>query len=224
MPLQQQIQRLVKSRAALVLSCVLIGQIAIMQGYTREEDVPTVPSLREIPTQFPDWELLQEGVIEEAVLDVLRADEAMTRYYHDNRGYVSLFVAYFKTQRTGQTPHSPKNCLPGGGWTPTESGEVDVDIPALGRTIRVNKYLVSKGDNTSLVLYWYQSLNRVVANEYMAKFYLVTDAIRYNRTDTALVRVVVPTTTGNEDEALARGKDFVRKVFPSVQVYFPPAT
>jgi EpsI family protein len=224
MQIGDQLFRMLKSRQAIILSVVLIGQIAIMQGYSREESVPEVPSLREIPTQFEGWDLLQEGVIEEAVLDVLRADEAMTRYYHDEKGYLSLFVGYFKTQRTGQTPHSPKNCLPGGGWTPTESGEVDVEIPEMGRTIRINKYLVSKGDNTSLVLYWYQSLHRVVASEYRAKFYLVTDAIRYNRTDTALVRVVVPTTTGNEEEALARGKDFVRKVFPSVQVYFPPAT
>ncbi|MCW5964664.1 MAG: EpsI family protein [Bryobacterales bacterium] len=219
-----QVRKLFRSKYAIALTVVLATQIALMQGYTREEDVPTVPSLKEIPTSFDNWKLLQEGVIEQAVLDVLRADEAMTRYYSNGDGYLSLFIAYFKTQRAGQAPHSPKNCLPGGGWTPSESGEVDIDLPYQNRTIRVNKYLVSKGDSTSLVLYWYQSLDRVVASEYWAKIYLVTDAIRYNRTDTALVRIVVPVGEAGADAALAKGTDFIQQSFGSYQVYFPPAS
>lgn len=219
-----QFRKLLKSKQAVVLSVILVTQIALMQGYSREEDVPTVPSLTEIPKTFPGWNLLQEGVIEKEVMEVLRADEAITRYYSDGSAYVSLFIAYFKTQRAGQAPHSPKNCLPGGGWTPSESGQVDIVLPMDNRTIRVNKYLVSKGENTSLVLYWYQSLDRVVASEYMAKVYLVADAIRHNRTDTALVRVVVPVGPGGADAALVRGTDFIQQSFSSVQKYFPPAT
>lgn len=219
-----QLQKLLKSRHTIILTAVLVIQIGLMQGYSRQEDVPTVPSLQEIPKSFDGWDLLKEGVIEQEVMDVLRADEAITRYYSDGQTYLSLFVAYFKTQRTGQTPHSPKNCLPGGGWTPSESGEVDIEIPSANRTIRVNKYLVSKGDQSSLVLYWYQSLHRVVASEYLAKVYLVTDSIRYNRTDTALVRVVVPVGRDGADAAMERGADFVKEMFSSVQVYFPPAS
>lgn len=213
-----------KNKYAMILTAILATQIAVMQGYTREEAVPDVPSLTEIPKSFPGWDLLQEGVIEKDVMDVLRADEAITRYYTNGSSYVSLFMAYFKTQRTGQAPHSPKNCLPGGGWTPSESGDIEIPLPAQNRTIRVNKYLVSKGDNTSLVLYWYQSLDRVVASEYMAKIYLVTDAIRYNRTDTALVRVVVPVGPDGAEAALNRGTHFIQQSFSSFQRYFPPAS
>lgn len=219
-----QIRRLFKSRHMLILTGVLLVQIGLMQGYSRQENVPIVPSLQEIPKNFPHWSLLQEGTIEKEVLDVLRADEALSRFYSNGKGYISLFVAYFKTQRTGQTPHSPKNCLPGSGWTPSESGEVDIEIPDANRTIRVNKYLVSRGDQSSLVLYWYQSLDRVVASEYLAKVYLVTDAIRHNRTDTALVRVVVPVGPDGADFAMAQGQDFVKEVFSSIQTYFPPAS
>jgi hypothetical protein len=42
-----------------------------------------------------------------------------------------------------------------------------------------------------------------VANEYLAKIYLVTDAMRMNRTDGALVRVITPIGP-NEDTAAAR--------------------
>ncbi len=217
-------RRLFQNKYSIALTIILGTQLALMQGYSREENVPDVPSLKEIPTTFPGWKLLQEGVIEKEVLDVLRADEAITRYYSNGNGYLSLFIAYFKTQRTGQTPHSPKNCLPGGGWTPSESGEVDIVIPEMDRTIRVNKYLVTKGDNASLVLYWYQSMSRVVASEYWAKIYLVTDAIRHNRTDTALVRVVVPVGPDGADAALAKGTDFIQQSFSTYQSYFPPAS
>jgi len=224
MDLAAQFRKLLKSRQAIILTVVLVVQIGLMQGYTREENVPVVPSLQEIPKEFPGWKLAQEGVIEKDVMDVLRADEAISRHYSDGHTYASLFMAYFKTQRAGQAPHSPKNCLPGGGWTPSESGEIAINLPDQNRTIHVNKYLVSKGGQSSLVLYWYQSLDRVVASEYLAKVYLVTDAIRYNRTDTALVRIVLPVGPEGADDALARGTDFVQKSFGSLQGYFPPAS
>jgi EpsI family protein len=43
-----------------------------------------------------------------------------------------------------------------------------------------------------LVLYWYQAHGRTTPSEYWAKMYLVTDAIKLNRTDGALVRITVP--------------------------------
>ncbi|MCU0228389.1 MAG: EpsI family protein [Bryobacterales bacterium] len=224
MDIAAQARSLFKSKYALALSILLLAQLAIQLGYSRSEVVPPVPSLKEIPTSFAHWNLLQEGVIEQSIMDVLRADEAISRFYGDGQGYVSLFMAYFKSQRTGQAPHSPKNCLPGGGWTPTESGQVVIPLPDQGREIIVNKYLVTKGDTSSLVLYWYQSLDRVVASEYMAKIYLVADAIRHNRTDTALVRVVVPVGPDGPDRALAKGTDFIQRSFSAYQMYFPPAT
>jgi EpsI family protein len=85
----------------------------------------------------------------------------------------------------------------------------------------VNRYLVSKGQSRSLVIYWYQSKNRAIASEFQAKAYLVWDALRYNRSDTALVRVVLPVREGNEKEAEEAALDFVRALQPHVQTYFP---
>jgi hypothetical protein len=70
-----------------------------------------------------------------------------------------LFVAYFQTQRTGKTPHSPKNCLPGSGWAPSQSGMIGIRVPGETEPIRVNRYIVSRGDNQDTVLYWYQAHN-----------------------------------------------------------------
>ena len=136
---------------------------------------------------------MREGVIEQEEKDVLRADDYLTRQYAASPGKSpSLFVAYFQSQRAGQTPHSPKNCLPGSGWTWSVSDTIRVDIAGRGQPIEINRYIVSKGDDHAVVLYWYQSRDRVVASEYRAAAFTAWDALRYNRTDTELVRVVAP--------------------------------
>jgi EpsI family protein len=130
--------------------------------------------------------------MDKEIFDRLHPDDYLIRSYVDSAtaAEINLFVAYFRTQRTGHLPHSPKNCLPGSGWVP-EVAEV-TEIPVAGGTMRVNRDIVQKGGSKALVLYWYQNWNRVDASEYAARMHLLVDAIRYNRTDTALVRVIVP--------------------------------
>jgi EpsI family protein len=96
---------------------------------------------------------------------------------------------------------------------------VDVDTPA-GR-IHINRYLVAKGENESLVYYWYQSQGRVIADEFAAKFYLIEDSIRKHRSDTSLVRVVVGVVPNHLDHAEKVGLDFVKAVYPAVNTYLP---
>ncbi len=211
-----------RRKHAAVLTAVLGFQIVGLVAISRQEAVPLTQPLSTFPASAGTWSQVQEYSIDKATLDVLRADEVLSRAYidSDTRAAVTLFVAYFKSQRTGQAPHSPKNCLPGSGWVPSESSIVPIDIPGRAEPIRVNHYIVSKGEDRSVVLYWYQTARRVVASEYIAKIYLVADAIRYNRTDTALVRVVVP---AGQDAAAASetGKRFVREIFGSITKYLP---
>ena len=173
------------------------------------------------PAQLGEWRLATEGAIDKDVREVLRADDILSRVYGRGGTFASLFVAYFKTQRAGQAPHSPKNCLPGSGWTPSSAEMVGISIPGLSEPIRVNRYVVAKGPDKSVVFYWYQTRNRVIASEYEAKLYLVLDSIRYNRSDTALVRVVIPVADGNEAAATETGAGFVRSFFAPLRDYLP---
>jgi len=209
---------------AAILSLVLVAQAVVVFGFSRAESAPPLRPLKDCPTQFGDWRMVSEGVIEKEVQDVLRADDTMTRLYKQGAtGFpVSLFVAYFKTQRTGQTPHSPKNCLPGSGWVPSASGVIPIAVPGVAAPIRVNRYIVSRGDEKSVVLYWYQTPNRIIASEYEAKFYLVADSIRYHRSDTALVRVVSPVfKDGDEAGATEEAVTFVQSFFVPLREYLP---
>jgi EpsI family protein len=87
--------------------------------------------------------------------------------------------------------------------------------------VTINSYIVARGDERSVVLYWYQSHDRIIASEYWAKFWLVADSIRYHRSDTALVRVVVPVRNGQTDAALKSGVEFVRAIFPDLRRTLP---
>jgi EpsI family protein len=132
-----------------------------------------------------------------------------------------LFIAYFSTQRTGKTPHSPKNCLPGSGWVQMQAGSLQVPVAGESQPISVNDYSVARGENQSVVLYWYQARNRVIASEYAAKIFTVTDSIRYNRSDTALVRVVVAANDGNTQLATQTAVSFVKAFFDPLLHFLP---
>jgi EpsI family protein len=211
------------SRPAVILSCILLTQAAVFYGFSRSEQAPTYRPLDEFPTTIGSWHMIQQGVMEPEVKDVLRADDYITRFYADGntKRFANLFVAFFKTQRGGQAPHSPKNCLPGSGWVWTVSDTLPIDIQGRNQPIRVNRYVVQKGDIKSVVLYWYQSRDRVVASEYTAKVYVVADAIRYNRTDTSLVRVVVPFSGDDIQGATKTGVDFVQAFFNPLKTFLP---
>lgn len=211
------------SRASQALSAVLLLHILIVYGFSREEIVPANRPLREFPATLGDWTQTGESAIDEATQQVLRADEVLSRSYRNTAApaALSFFVAYFKSQRTGVNPHSPKNCLPGAGWYPLVSGVIAVQMPGRADEVRVNRYVIAKGDAKSLVLYWYQSRDRVIASEYAAKLYLVADALRHNRTETALVRITVPFAGDNVETATRLALDFARQAYPALRLLLP---
>jgi EpsI family protein len=108
----------------------------------------------------------------------------------------TVYVGYYERQYQGKTIHSPKNCLPGGGWEPLVASREVLDTP-LGPA-PVNRYLIGNGPAKAMVLYWYQGRGRIAANEYLVKWDLLRDQAIFGRSDEALVRVIVPVTTTEE--------------------------
>jgi EpsI family protein len=166
---------------------------------SRSEAVPLSKPLSTLPLQLRDW----HGVdlpLEPRIVQALGVSDYLDRAYQsaDNRP-VFLYVGYYKSQRTGVSIHSPKNCLPGTGWEPVTAGRVALNLPNGERAI-VNQYVVENGLRRQLVLYWYQSHGRVIASEYRGKVYMVLDSLRLHRTDAALVRVSSPITK-QDDQA-----------------------
>jgi EpsI family protein len=212
-----------RNKYAGILTVVLVLQAALFYATSRGEEIPAMRPLHDFPQEFSGWRMVQEGYVDEETQAILKADDTLTRSYGSPKFSLAptLFVAFFKTQRTGKAPHSPKNCLPGSGWEREREDYLDVAIPGMAEPIHVNRYIVSKGDQKSLVLYWYQTQRRVIANEFKAKLMTVEDAIRYNRTDTALVRVIVPVMGNNDDAAQQEAVDFVQSFFMPLRKYLP---
>ena len=218
-----------RSTPARILTALLALQAVALLSYSRPESLPPAKPLADFPIQVSDWQRKADGVMDPETAAVLQADDTLTReYLLPGQAMASLFVASFRSQRSGKTPHSPKNCLPGSGWVQQESTTEHIDVGG-GKSIEVNRYVVGKGEARSLVYYWYQSRDRAVADEYKAKGYVVLDAIKLNRTDTALVRVVMGTPTGGSatqnaemlKQADLYTKDFIIKVYPHLRDFLP---
>jgi EpsI family protein len=200
----------------------LFSQAALLYSFSRREPIPVTRPLNEFPPVVGDWTKLQDGVVDKETLDVLQADDVLSReYVRHNGDHGSIFVAMFRSQRNGKAPHSPKNCMPGGGWVQQNSAVMRITVPGESTPIESNRYIVSKGDVKALVLYWYQSRQRSVASEYWAKYYVIKDAIRYNRTDTSLIRVITMFTGDHEQQAQDAAVDLVRASYPTLLTYLP---
>jgi EpsI family protein len=207
------------TRALLLI--LLLQIVAFYAVAFRDETVPPVPPLVTFPQQLGPWSMVKNIPVEKEALNVLRADDTLSRvYFSAPRGASYLWIAYFKTQRYGQSPHSPKNCLPGAGWEPVEDARMTIRVPAWDTPITINRYVVQHGDERSVSLYWYQSHGRVIAAELAAKFWLVADSIRYRRSDTALVRITVPVGASIQ-QAVDTGVEFAQSVFPAVVRQLP---
>jgi len=212
------------NRYARVLTAVLLLQATAFYAIaSRSERVPVVSPLSLFPPAFGGWAMARDVPVEKEIQDILKADDTLNRVYVNpsRTGYAYLFIAYFRTQRYGQTPHSPKNCLPGSGWDPVETGRQTIGVPGWKGPIVTNRYVVEHGDDRSVVLYWYQTHNRIVASEYLAKLWLVVDAIRYHRSDTSLVKIVVPVRDDNIGAATAMGIQMIQAMFPSLLKQLP---
>lgn len=123
-------------------------------------------------------------------------DEYVNRVYsQDTVPVFSLYVGYYTYQTQGKSIHSPRNCLPGAGWEPVESGTLPIaSAPGIGSR-DMNKYVLANQGSYAAVYYWYQGRGRIESNEYTVKVNLIRDAALYGRTEEALVRLVVPLRT-----------------------------
>jgi len=160
-----------------------------------------------------------------ASLDLSSTMESASQKAGDSAS-IGLFIGYFATQRTGQSIHSPQNCLPGAGWTFLESGVTELNGPVgndgVSKKIRVGEYLIGNGTSTQEVLYWYQMHGRSIAGDYAAKLYTLADSIRYGRTDAALVRIITPVVPGEQRaEAHTRAVAFAEQIVPLLPEYVP---
>jgi EpsI family protein len=198
---------------------LLIGSTVFLHTMSHGEAVVPHAPLRELPYTLGSWSGQEQPLDARIVQAVGVSDYSNRLFFNQSEPPVQLYVGYYSSQRTGDTIHSPKNCLPGAGWDPVQSGYATIAMPG-GRKIVVNEYVIQQGLDKQLVFYWYQGRGRVVASEYAGKFWMVADAISRNRTDGALVRLVTPMNDPG-GKARARLESFTQLIFPRLDQLIP---
>ena len=189
--------------------------------------VPPTTPLSLMPSTIGGW-TAQDYPLDSETLSVLGDGQFLNRVY-TNLGPagkpaeipVSFFIGYFPTQRSGQSIHSPQNCLPGAGWAFLSSRVINLPT-ADGRPYPVGEYLIGNAGEKQVVLYWYLAHGRSVASDYKAKAYMMLDAVRLNRTDGALVRIVTPVGPNEAlESAQQRAMHFANQVTPLLPRFIP---
>lgn len=203
-----------------VVAAVLAAGAVALSAAARGETTVARELLAGFPLTIDEWRGEDAAPIDESTMRVLGVDDYVLRTYSQGDTHVGLYVGYYRSQRQGDTIHSPMNCLPGAGWVPVEAGRATLATPS--GPVDVNRYLIQKGEERQIALYWYEGRGRTVASEYWSKAYLVLDAARRNRTDGALVRVLSPVGRGESPVAAQQTAEaFAARLLPMLPSYIP---
>ena len=202
-----------------IVIVLLSGTIFYSQMRSDGKPVPILKSLEDFPKRIGSWSGETQR-FSQAVYDKLGVDDSvLINYKNDNEDTISMYVGYYESQKQGEIIHSPKNCMLGSGWQPIYISEIDISLDS--RKIPVMKMILEKKSQKMVVLYWYQSGNRAIANEYIQRLYFIFDSIRYNRTNAAFVRFTSPVLNGDYENAVQLLTNFIKKTIPILDDFLP---
>ncbi|MEP7313467.1 MAG: VPLPA-CTERM-specific exosortase XrtD, partial [Pseudomonadota bacterium] len=204
-----------------LLLCIAAAASQFMPA--RAEVIPQRASFADFPTEIAGRQSRPQPLAKASADSLMLDDYLLVNFGSTQQDFVNLYVAWYDTQRAGRSAHSPRTCLPGGGW------QIDTleryAVPGLqfaGKPLVVNRAVIRRGTDTQLVYYFFKQRQRLLTNEYVVKWYLMWDALTQNRTDGALIRVTVPV---GPSESLAaadlRLQQFIANATPSLKLYLP---
>ena len=208
----------------LVVWLLLGGTALLLHARSSFELIPSRQALDAFPRELQGW-TGKDLVLSADVLHILGQGDFLSRIYRNaaTSETMDLFIAYYPSQRSGDTIHSPQNCLPGAGWTPLMNDHIQIPYARGTETaVTANRYILAKGMDRVLVLYWYQAHGRTTPSEYWAKFYLVRDSIAMNRSDGAMVRIAaqIPNAAA-EQQTAATAIEFSKIVLTRLDDFIP---
>jgi exosortase D (VPLPA-CTERM-specific) len=208
-----------------VAACIaLTAFICVSLLVPRPTEVfPPRENFLDFPMKLGAWSG-QRDSLEGVYLDQLKLDDYVLANYVDGTGSpVNVYIAYYNSQRKGESVHSPRSCLPGGGWQMRDFDQRTLSgVMIGGAPLRINRTLIELGNDRQLVYYWFQQRGRVITNEFNVKWYLFWDALTRHRTDGALVRLIVALPkSANEANADLRLTDMAAQIAPTLNRYVP---
>ncbi|MBM4333122.1 MAG: VPLPA-CTERM-specific exosortase XrtD [Deltaproteobacteria bacterium] len=207
-----------------IVAVILLGlTLAFSYGIEFREKIPIKKSLDHFPLKVNEWSGAREAM-EQKFIDALDLSDYVIVDYKDKSGkQVNFYVAYYESQRKGESIHSPESCLPGSGWEFREAGAVNIPLTKSSLPyMRVNRAFMAKHGVNQIVYFWFPQRGRILTNAYQLKIYAFWDALTRQRTDGALVRLITPITQGERvEDAEKRLQDFTRQIVPVLNEFIP---
>ena len=205
------------------IAAAVIGSAASLSAFALPpravEATPSHTALTAFPNEVGEWRG-RRSAVEQVYLDALKLDDYVLSDYRAGGPPVNLWVAFYESQRQGHSVHSPRSCLPGGGWIIRSFDKRTLN--AAGKQVPVNRVAIELGNQKQIVYYWFQQRGRAVTNEYIVKWYIFWDALTRHRTDGAMLRLTAPVLAGQtEADADRTLEDFARAMVPALRPYIP---
>ena len=207
-----------------MVAVLLMGTTwGLSQGIEFREKVPIAQSFDQFPVKIGEWNGTR-GIMEQKFINALDLSDYVMMNYQDKKGRnVNFYVAYYESQRKGESIHSPATCLPGSGWAFRQAGAVKLPFKVKDKGLMsVNRALMEKRGTRQLTYYWFPQRGRILTNAYQLKLFAFWDALTMQRTDGALVRVMTPVYEFEElENAEKRLQGFVKEIVPTLEEYLP---
>jgi exosortase D (VPLPA-CTERM-specific) len=204
--------------AALVIAVAVFGMLAPV----RVDAAPSRPDFTMLPMKEGGWNG-RRGRLDDLYLEALKLDDYLLADFNAaGRSPVNLYVAYYKSQRKGESVHSPRSCIPGGGWRIDDIAARGIELAGDTGTLAVNRVVIERGNVKQVVYYWFEQRGRVLTSEYQVKWFIFWDSLTRNRTDGAMLRLTVPVLAGQtEADADRTLEEFARTMVPVLRPYIP---
>ncbi|MBU4415146.1 MAG: VPLPA-CTERM-specific exosortase XrtD [Proteobacteria bacterium] len=207
-----------------IVAVILLGAtFAFSQGIEFREKIPIKKSFEYFPVNVGQWSGVQQSM-EQKIIDTLDLDDYIIIDYKDSLGRsINFYVAYYESQRKGESIHSPETCLPGSGWIFNQAGAATIPLSANDDGfMKVNRAFMQKNGYKQLSYYWFPQRGRILTNAYQLKIFVFWDALTKQRTDGALVRLITPVYESEElKDAEARLQGFTREIVPVLGEFLP---
>jgi exosortase D (VPLPA-CTERM-specific) len=203
---------------AVAFGCILVTTLSTLTIHHREEVIPPRETFDSYPLQLGGW-VGRRHEFQNGENDILKLKDYFLADYNRANTNVGVYLGYTESQRRGFVPHSPKACIPGGGWEIADTKLRHIDIDA-NKQFKVTRMVIARGESKQLIYYWFHQRGRDLSNEFPMKFALLYDAIKLNRTDGAIVRFTTPIYKSEENADVVL-TEFIRLNYPKFQQFIP---
>jgi len=210
-----------KAPITIAVLLIAVSTVSVLSIGDRTEERVARKDLTSFPLLVGEWRA-REDFLSAIVENKLQVDDyLLADYFNQQKDWLNFYIAYYESQRKGVSPHSPRVCIPGGGWRITDLQQVIINEPGYA-PFPVNRIVIELEGQRQLGYYWFEQRGRRIANEYWMKWFLLKDSLLMNRTDGALVRVMTDLNKGEElEDAEERVQGFVKLILPVMSEYIP---